>query len=308
MSIPELDIRQAEGDSAAFAKALGEAYARWGFVGIRGHGIDPSLIDQALAEAAAVFALPDSRKLTCAGIQGGARGYVPLGREIARDASVHDLKEFWHVGREVDGEPRYPQLLPNVWPPECPQFRPVMLALYDELEQLGRRILSALALYLQLPGDWFETRVDQGNSILRVLHYPPLPDNVPAGSLRAAAHEDINLITLLVGSRQSGLEILNRRGEWVGVSMVPGTIVVNIGDMLQRLTNGMLPSTTHRVLNPDGAEARQSRYSLPFFLHPNPDMDLDVLPQCVSADNPRRYPPITAHEFLEQRLREIGLL
>ncbi|MCH8552029.1 MAG: isopenicillin N synthase family oxygenase [Natronospirillum sp.] len=308
MHLPELDIRQAEQHPGGFARALGEAYAEWGFVGIRGHQVPAALIDRALDEAAALFAVPDAEKQGWPVTQGGTRGYTPFGREVAKGSVVHDLKEFWHVGREVAGTPRYEQLQRNLWPPNRPQFRQVMLELYDALEQLGCRLLSSLALYLGLPESWFASRVDQGNSILRVLHYPALPDTVPAGSLRAAPHEDINLITLLVGSRQSGLEILSRQDEWVPVSLVPGLIVVNIGDMLQRLTNGLLPSTTHRVVNPAGEAARSSRYSLPFFLHPNPDMALDVLPQCVSADNPARYPPITANEFLEERLREIGLL
>ncbi|TGG90641.1 isopenicillin N synthase family oxygenase [Natronospirillum operosum] len=306
-TIPVFDLREQARQPDEFARCLGRAYRQWGFVGVQQHGVPDAVIEHALDAAEALFALPAATKLQYAGSPGGARGYTPFAREVAKGAAVHDLKEFWHVGREL-AAPRYAQLQPNIWPQEQPAFRAAALTLYAELERVGQQLLQALARYLDLPADWFAARTDQGNSILRVLHYPPLPDEPPAGSLRAAAHEDINLITLLVGSRQSGLEIQSRQGDWVPVSLLPGTIVVNIGDILQRLTNGLLPSTTHRVVNPTGPAARVSRYSVPFFLHPNPDMDLSVLPQCVSADNPQRYAPITAHEFLQERLREIGLL
>lgn len=305
--IPTLDIQRFTTDRSAFVQALGDTYAEWGFAGISGHGIDPELIARAMVVAEQFFALPADTKVGYKSTYGGARGYTPFGVEVAKGAQHVDLKEFWHVGREVEGTPRYPQLLPNAWPSEVPEFKPVMLALYDALDQLGRQVLRALALYLGQEETYFEDKVDSGNSILRALHYPPVQDE-GTPSVRAAAHEDINLITLLVGSRQSGLEVLSQKGDWVPISIIPGTIIVNIGDMLQRLSNHVLPSTTHRVVNPAGAAAQESRYSIPFFLHPNPDASLDALPECVTAENPKRYPPITANEYLEERLREIGLL
>ncbi|WLD58054.1 isopenicillin N synthase family oxygenase [Salinispirillum sp. LH 10-3-1] len=305
--IPTLDINRFHTDRHDFVQELGDAYAEWGFAGITGHGIAPELITEALAVSERFFALPEATKLRYKSSYGGARGYTPLGVEVAKGAAHVDLKEFWHVGREVDGTPRFPQLLPNAWPEELPEFKAVLLKLYDALDNLGRDVLRALALYLGQDENYFDDKVDSGNSILRPLHYPPVIDE-GTRSVRAAAHEDINLITLLVGSRQSGLEVLSQRGEWVPISIIPGTIIVNIGDMLQRLTNHVLPSTTHRVVNPEGEAARQSRYSIPFFLHPNPDVSLDALPECVTPENPKRYPPITANEYLEERLREIGLL
>ena len=189
-----------------------------------------------------------------------------------------------------------------------PAVRSAGYALYRALEDLGRRVLKALARYLGLAADWFEPRVDHGNSILRALHYPPLIETAQP-NVRAGAHEDINLITLLVGASDAGLEILTREGEWLAVAPPPDAIVVNIGDMLQRLSNHVFPSTTHRVVNPVGAAARRSRYSVPFFLHPNPELLIETLPQCVDAEHPDRYPqPITADDYLMQRLREIRLL
>ena len=195
----------------------------------------------------------------------------------------------------------------NVWPAEVPEFRERALALYDALDALGARMLSALALGLGLDEGYFADKTDNGNSILRPIHYPPITtDDVP--NVRAGAHEDINLITLLVGASAEGLEVLSRKGEWVPFTADADTIVVNIGDMLQRLTNHVYPSTTHRVVNPPGEKARQPRYSTPFFLHPNPDFLIDVLPSCITPDNPSRYPePITAQGYLEERLREIKL-
>jgi isopenicillin N synthase-like dioxygenase len=239
---------------------------------------------------------------------GGARGYTPFGIETAKGAQHYDLKEFWHVGREIPRDSRHAAVMPpNLWPEEIPEFREVAYGLYTALDQLGARVLSALALHIGLPADWFADKTNFGNSILRPIHYPPItaPD-IP--NVRAGAHEDINLITLLVGASAAGLEVLSRKGEWVPFTAEADTIVVNIGDMLQRLTNHVYPSTTHRVVNPPGDEARKPRYSTPFFLHPNPDFLIETLPSCITPDNPNRYPePITAHEYLQERLREIKL-
>ena len=306
--IPTLDIRRFETDRTAFVAELGAAYREWGFAGIRGHGIPQDVIDGAYDAFTAFFALPeDVKKQYHVPGGGGARGYTPFGVETAKDSKYFDLKEFWHVGREVRDE-KYAEAMPaNVWPSEVPEFRARALALYDALDGLGSRMLSALALGLDLPEDYFADKTNNGNSILRPIHYPPITtDDVP--NVRAGAHEDINLITLLVGASAEGLQVLSRKGEWVPYTADADTIVVNIGDMLQRLTNHVLPSTTHRVVNPPGEKARQPRYSTPFFLHPNPDFLIDVLPNCVSADNPSRYPePITAQGYLDERLREIKL-
>ncbi len=307
--IPTLDIRRFDSDRQAFVAELGAAYREWGFCGIRGHGIPQALIDGAYDAFRRFFALPTETKMKyhLPGT-GGARGYTPFGVETAKDSRYPDLKEFWHIGREIPRDSKYaPVMPPNLWPEEVPGFREYGYALYEALDALGSRVLAALALHIGLPEDFFADKTDSGNSILRPIHYPPIttPD-IP--NVRAGAHEDINFITLLVGASAEGLEVLSRKGEWIPFTADADTIVVNIGDMLQRLTNHVYPSTTHRVVNPPGEKARQPRYSTPFFLHPNPDFLIQTLPQCVSAENPDRYPtPITSHEYLEERLREIKL-
>ena len=309
-SIPTLDIRRFESDRDRFVDELGATYREWGFAGIRNHGIAQSLIDDAYAAFQCYFALPEAikRKYHVPG-GGGARGYTPFGVETAKGSKHFDLKEFWHVGRELPADSRYREVMAdNLWPEEVPEFKAHALALYQALDDLGSRVLSALALHIGLPETYFADKTDHGNSILRPIHYPPITtDDVP--NERAGAHEDINLITLLVGASAEGLQVLSRKGEWVSFTADADTIVVNIGDMLQRLTNHVYPSTTHRVVNPPGEKARQPRYSVPFFLHPNPDFLIDVLPSCITSDNPSRYPkPITAHGYLEERLREIKLI
>lgn len=308
--IPVLSLGDFQGQGGRFTDQLGRAWREFGFVGITDHGIDDAIIDQAYTAFQQFFALAEDakKKYHRPGI-GGARGYTGFGIEQAKGHDVPDLKEFWHVGREVSENNPHPGILhPNVWPEEVAGFRTAALAVYRALEAVGNRLLSAAAIDLGLAPDWFADKTDHGNSILRPLHYPPI-ENAPEGAVRAAQHEDINLITLLVGSKEQGLEILTRDGRWVAVTTLPGTIVVNVGDMLQRLTNHVYPSTTHRVVNPPGSAARQSRYSIPFFLHPNPDFLIETLPGCISAEQPDRYPqPITAHDYLLQRLREIKLI
>jgi isopenicillin N synthase-like dioxygenase len=312
--IPTLDIRRfthptSPQDRQAFVGELGAAYREWGFAGIRNHGIAQPLIDDAYAVFKAFFALPEeTKKQYHVPGGGGARGYTPFGVETAKGAKHFDLKEFWHIGREIPDDSRYRDVMPpNLWPSEVDGFREKGYALYQALDQLGAQVLSALALHIGLPERWFADKTDSGNSILRPIHYPPITaDDVP--NERAGAHEDINLITLLVGASAAGLEVKSREGEWVPFTSDADTIVVNIGDMLQRLTNHVYPSTTHRVVNPPGDQARQPRYSVPFFLHPNPDFRIDVLPSTITVDNPSRYPePITAQGYLEERLREIKL-
>ncbi|WP_101926833.1 isopenicillin N synthase family dioxygenase [Luteimonas rhizosphaerae] len=312
--IPTLDIRRFThpvdaGDRAAFVAELGAAYREWGFAGISGHGIPQADIDAAYRVFKAFFALPEATKQRyhLAG-SGGARGYTAFGVETAKGATHFDLKEFWHIGREIPDDSPYREVMPpNLWPDEVPGFREHGYGLYQRLDALGAQVLSALALHIDLPADYFVDKTDSGNSILRPIHYPPITaDDIP--NVRAGAHEDINLITLLVGASAAGLEVKSSQGEWVPFTSDADTIVVNIGDMLQRLTNHVYPSTTHRVTNPPGEAARQPRYSVPFFLHPNPDFVIDVLPATVTADNPSRYPEaITAQGYLEERLREIKL-
>ena len=313
-AIPTLDIRRfthpfSPADRDAFVQELGTAYREWGFAGIRGHGIDDARIAASYDVFKRFFALPEDtkRKYHVAG-SGGARGYTPFGVETAKGAQHHDLKEFWHIGREIARDSKYADVMPpNLWPEEVDGFREHGYGLYESLDALGSQVLSALALHIGLPADYFADKTDSGNSILRPIHYPPITsDDIP--NERAGAHEDINLITLLVGASAAGLEVRSRKGDWVPFTADADTIVVNIGDMLQRLTNHVYPSTTHRVVNPPGEKARQPRYSTPFFLHPNPDFVIDVLPSTVTADNPSRYPEaITAQGYLEERLREIKL-
>ncbi|WP_049622408.1 isopenicillin N synthase family dioxygenase [Frateuria defendens] len=309
-NVPTLDIRRYDTDRDAFVAELGAAYREFGFCCISGHGIASELIDGAYDAFKRFFALPAETKLQYhVPGSGGARGYTPFKVETAKDSKYPDLKEFWHIGREIPRDSKFASLMPpNLWPAEVPGFKEYGHGLYEALDQLGTRVLRALALHIGLPEHYFEDKTDQGNSILRPLHYPPIEqDDVP--NVRAGAHEDINFITLLVGASAEGLEVLTREGAWLPITTEGDAIVVNIGDMLQRLTNHVYPSTTHRVVNPPNASARKPRYSVPFFLHPNPDVVLDPLPQTVTPDNPSRYDTsITSHEYLLQRLREIKLI
>jgi isopenicillin N synthase-like dioxygenase len=307
--IPTLDIRRFDSDRDAFVAELGAAYREWGFCGVSHHGIPAQSVDGAYRVFKEFFALPEATKLKYNQPgTGGARGYTPFGIETAKDSQYPDLKEFFHIGRELPEGSRYRQFMaPNVWPSEVPDFREYGYGLFEALDVLGSRVLSALALHIDLPADFFVDKTRFGNSILRPIHYPPItsPD-IP--NVRAGAHEDINLITLLVGASAAGLEVKARNGDWVPFTAEADTIVVNIGDMLQRLTNHVYPSTTHRVVNPPGEAARQPRYSTPYFLHANPDYLIETLPGCISADNADRYTtPITANDYLMQRLREIKL-
>jgi isopenicillin N synthase-like dioxygenase len=307
-SIPTFDVHDLD------PRALGVAFREYGFVSIHGHAIDASLVGPAYAAVARFFALPEAQKQRYH-LEGaaGARGYTPFRTEKAKDQTAPDLKEFWHVGRELEpSDPLFPRMQPNVWPREVPELKAALLPLYRALDALGAEILSALAIDLGLPPAWFADKVDHGNSILRPLHYPPLQSarsvDVVDG-VRSAAHEDINLITLMVAAAEPGLEILRRDGSYLAVDVPEGEVVVNIGDMLQRLTNHVLPSTTHRVINPAGDEGARSRYSLPFFLHPNSEFVIETLPSCCDEARPNRYPQaITADAYLTERLRQIGLL
>ena len=307
-NIASVSLLDADRDPAAFADRLGDSVVDYGFAIIADHGIPQSLINRAEEKARAFFAFPDEtkRKYAVAG-QGGARGYTPFGIETAKGASAHDLKEFWHVGRELDDRhPFRAMMAANVWPAEVPGFRETFLELYDTFDRTGVRILAAIARFLGLDEAYFTDTVRDGNSVLRMLHYPPQAE--PTGShIRAGAHEDINTITLLLGAEEAGLELQTKDGRWIPVSPKPGELVVNIGDMLQRLTNGRLRSTPHRVVNPAPNRAAHARYSMPFFLHFRPDYLIEALPGTVAPGAAPEWPPVTAHDYLAERLREIKL-
>ena len=273
---------------------------------MEGHHLDPQLIQDTYAQFRAFFALDEAIKRKYDRAEGGARGYTPFGREHAKDTPHPDLKEFWHVGQEAQAS-KYRDFYPaNLWPDELPELKPLAMRLYRSLEACATLLLQALAEYFELPKEIFASMIVDGNSVLRPIHYPPVTEGQNPNSVRAAAHEDINLITLLVESQGSGLEVLTRNGTWLAVDALEGDIVVDSGDMMSRITNGIVPATTHRVINPDPTQ-NISRYSMPFFIHPYADCSLAVMERFVSPDRPARTPPITAQEFLDQRLREIGL-
>lgn len=313
--VSTLDIRSfTQGnskDQAHFVKEYGTGLHEYGFVIIEGHGIATSLIQDCYAKTKAFFDLPlETKKQYIVANGGGQRGYTSMGQEHAKDSQHPDIKEFWHVGRETfthkENETRYPK---NIWPDShVAGFRPAFTQLYSQLESMAATLLQATALYLDLPNNTLSNMIVDGNSIIRALHYPPLaPDQFKSGAVRAAAHEDINFITILCEATESGLELLTHDGKWLSVESGPGQMVVDSGDMLSRICNDVIPSTTHRVVNPAGSK-NVARYSMPFFVHPHSRCPLEVLPTCVSAQNPAKYPPIIADEFLHQRLREIGLV
>ena len=305
-TVPVISLK--DENSASFAEKIGRSFQDFGFAMVVDHGMDQGLVDAGWAKAKQFFALPDAAKhayLLADG--GGQRGYTAFGTEIAKNASENDLKEFWHVARDLSADSALAQAMPpNIWPGEIDGFRETFSALYAEFDRVGARVLSAIAIYLGLEPHWFDSRIKDGNSILRLLHYPPV--SADASGIRAGAHEDINLITLLLGAEEAGLQLLTRSGEWIDVNPPPSALVINVGDMLQRLTNHVLPSTSHRVVNPPPERRGKARYSMPFFLHLRPDVIIDALTQCVSANNPRREQPISAHDYLHQRLVEIGLV
>ena len=313
--IPSLDLQDFTGGDTerrkSFVKSLGDAYNTIGFVAIRNHYLPDELVDSLYNVIQRFFALPDDIKSNyeIAGLA-GQRGYVGKGKEHAKGRSIGDLKEFYHVGQEVeDGDPIKAEYPDNVWPDEIPEFREIALEAYKRLEMTGKEMLSAIALYLGLDESYFESRVKNGNSILRPIHYFPItdPESVPADAVRAAEHGDINLITLLMGASADGLQVLRRDGEWIPITALPDQLVVNVGDMLERLTNRRLKSTIHRVVNPPVDQMNTSRYSIPFFMHPRSDMDLSCLENCVDEEHPKSFKDITAGEFLNERLAEIGL-
>jgi len=306
--IASVSLKDAERNPDEFTRELGRSFEGYGFAIIADHGIPDELIRRAEDKAKAFFALPEEakRKYFVPG-GGGARGYTPFGIETAKGAKAHDLKEFWHVGRDLPAGHVFRDHMPdNLWPSEVPGFRDTFQELYAAFDRAGLKILTAIARYLKIDEDFFEDAVRDGNSVLRALHYPPQKE--PAGEhIRAGAHEDINAITLLLGAEEAGLELLTRDGRWIPVSPKAGELVINIGDMLQRLTNGILPSTSHRVINPTPDRASQARYSMPFFLHFRSDFLIEALPGTLVSGEPAKWPAITANDYLQERLREIKL-
>jgi len=301
-----------EGDPrerATFVRRLGDSLRDTGFVKVGGHRVKPEDVRGAYAAARTFFSLPEAakRRYFLEGT-GGARGFTPFGSEHAKDNPVGDLKEFWHVGQELPpGHPLKAVYGDNIWPEaEVPGFKAHTLALYRALEDCAGTLLEALALYLGLPERSLADMIADGNSILRIIHYPPLRDRYLEGGVRSSAHEDINLITLLPAATDSGLQLQDREGTWHAVDAEEGEIVADAGDMLSRHVNLKIPSTTHRVVNPDSPDAM--RYSMPFFCHPRPDVVLDCPDALLGPGETRRFPPITAQAFLLQRLREIGLI
>jgi isopenicillin N synthase-like dioxygenase len=315
INIPRLDLALYLAGTAEekknFSDDIGKAFNDTGFVTITNHGLSKELIQQLYVEVQNFFALPEETKLKYEKLElAGQRGYTSKGREKAKDSKTPDLKEFWQTGQYVeDGDVIKDQYPDNLFVEEAPGFSNVTKEVYQKLEQAGKHLLNAIAVYLGLPENYFEQKVHNGNSILRAIHYFPIenPDALPADAVRAGAHEDINLITLLIGASADGLEVLTRDGEWFPIKAHGEDIVVNVGDMLQRLTNNKLKSTTHRVVNPPRELMKNSRYSVPFFLHPKFQMDLTCLDECIDEENPVAYEPITAGEYLDERLREIGL-
>lgn len=311
--IPSVDLSDFLSDDShrrqAFVEALGKAYEDIGFVAVKGHFLSDALQDKLYSEVQQFFNLPEDikKKYEVPGLA-GQRGYTSFGKEHAKGRNVGDLKEFWHFGQYVENndpiKKEYPE---NVTVTELPGFNAAGKEVYQKIEETGKYMLRAIALYLGLNETYFDDKMYHGNSILRPIHYPPITSE-PESAVRAAEHEDINLITLLMGASAEGLQVLNKQGEWVAITALPNQLVVNVGDMLQRHTNNKLKSTTHRVVNPPREKWNTSRFSIPFFLHPRSEMRLDCLPSCVNAQHPQAYPPISAGEYLNERLIEIGLL
>ncbi len=306
--VPTLSLRSyTEGTSAdqgRFVERLYSGIKDYGFIVLDDHNVSQPLLDDAYSILEQFYALPRETKLKYAGVSGGQRGYTPFGTEHAKDSPVMDLKEFWHVGRDVPETHRFAKYYPqNVWPTEIPRFRPVFSELYAALSEAGRAMLQALTGPLEVPQTYFDDLVQDGNSILRLLHYPPIRPTDDPRCLRAAPHEDINLITILPAATATGLQLKDRDGTWLDINGKPGELIVDAGDMLSRACNDVIPSTTHQVVNSAGTS---SRYSMPFFMHPHPEALLSCIPSCRGLE--AKYPDITAYDFLMQRLREIGLL
>lgn len=315
-TIPSLDLADfVNGNPATksqFVKALGAAFHNIGFVAIKNHGLSQAVSENLYKAVESFFALPENikQKHEIPGLA-GQRGYVGKGKEHAKGRKTGDLKEFYHIGQEVEqGDPLKAVYPGNVWPEEVPELKTYGIEAYRALENAGLTMLQAIALYLELPEDYFNEKVNKGNSILRPIHYFPIenPEEIPEDAVRAAEHGDINLITLLMGASADGLQVLRKDGKWIPITALPEQLIINVGDMLARLTNNKLKSTIHRVVNPPRELMKSPRYSIPFFMHPRSEMNLKCLDSCVSASYPKLYEDITAGDFLNERLAEIGLV
>jgi isopenicillin N synthase-like dioxygenase len=311
--IPSVNLRDFLSDDPArkqhFVNEIGKAYEDIGFVALKGHFLDDQLVTNLYQEVRDFFELPLAvkEKYEIPGI-GGQRGYVSFGKEHAKGRSAGDLKEFWHFGQYVEADSKYAHEYPdNVEVSELPHFNTTGRKAYEMLEKTGIYVLRALALYIGLDEFYFDNYIQQGNSILRPIHYPPITDEPKDGAVRAAAHGDINLITLLMGAQGKGLQVQNHNGEWIDAMAQPDELMINVGDMLSRHTNNKLKSTIHQVINPPRDLWGTSRYSIPFFMHPVSDMPLNCLPECIDATHPKSFEDITAGEYLEERLVELGL-
>lgn len=311
-NIPSVDLSDFLSDDRSkkekFIQEIGKAYEEIGFVALKGHFLNDQLSNNLYKEVKDFFDLPREIKSKYEIKDlAGQRGYTSFGKESAKDKKEGDLKEFWHFGQEVENgeilKEKYPD---NVQVSEIKDFNKVGMETYRQLEKTAIYVLRALALYIGLDEFYFDKYVINGNSILRPIHYPPI-EGEPKGAVRAAEHGDINLITLLMGASAAGLEVKNKQGEWIAVTALPDQLVINVGDMLQRLTNNKLRSTIHRVVNPPKKDWKKSRYSIPFFTHPKSDMDLNCLTACIDENHPKLYEDITAGEYLNERLKELGL-
>mgnify|MGYP001443210062 FL=1 len=295
-------------DKKKFVDQIGKAYETIGFVALKGHFLDDALVDNLYCEVKKFFELTTEQKQNyeVPGI-GGQRGYVSFGKESAKGKKEGDLKEFWHFGQYVENNPQLEKEYPkNIEVKELTEFNSVGKQTYRMLEKTAKYVLRALAIYLGLDEYYFDNYIHNGNSILRPIHYPPIKE-APKNAERAAAHGDINLITLLMGAQGKGLQVQNHEGEWIDAIADPDELMINVGDMLSRHTNNKLKSTIHRVVNPPPEKWGTSRYSIPFFMHPISAMDLDVLDNCIDDENPKQFEDITAGDYLNQRIKELGL-
>lgn len=312
--VPRIDLRSyhaSNDEREAFIKTLGEGLCTFGFLKVTGHGVDAGLIESSYRAFRKFFAQPEEVKQTYDCVQDNTRGYTPFGKERAKDNPQPDLKEFWQVGQVLAADdPDASLFAANVWPSELPEMEETVMSLYRAMEACASTLLEALAQYFSLPADTFSKMIVKGDSVLRSIHYPPIAGTPAPNQVRAAAHEDINLMTLLPHSKGAGLEILTHDETWLPIVGVEGDLIVDTGDMMARITNGKVAATTHRVINPsdgDGRVPNESRYSMPFFVHPYPRCELQVLPEFIADGEEPKFTPITARAFLEERLREIGL-
>lgn len=310
--VPELSllsyVNGSKTEQDKFVNDLYNGIKDYGFIILTDHTVQDSVIKNGYKAVEEFFALPEEKKKEYVCEKGGGqRGYTPFGTEHAKDNPHKDLKEFWHVGREVPEDHKFNKYYPrNVWPSssDIPGFEPNLQNLFDELDKTSQILLEALGKALDVPQSYFDDMIETGNSILRAIHYPPVGEAPPAGSVRAAAHGDINLITILMGATASGLQLQDKDGTWLDVETKPGQLVVDSGDMMSRITNGVIPATIHRVINPE--ESNTARFSMPFFVHPHPEAMLECIPSCKGDGE--KYPPISAHDCLMERLKDIGLM